>query len=593
MHGHNLVRFATIVIMEFLLNTIINAFEDGIIVIDRDGFITHFNPEAGRITGIPVKDAIGHPAAEILPNARLHIVLKTGIPEVNQEQIISKDLEVVASRVPVFDDQGKVTGAVHFFRDITRVKELTDQNISLKKMQSLLEAIINASEDAISVVDERGIGMMINPAYTRITGLASKDILGKPASEDIAEGESVHMQVLRTCEPVKGAYLKVGPQRKDVMVNVAPVTVDGHLKGSVAVIHDISELKRITEELTKAMRIIRTITAKYTFGDILGESGQMKIAVNLAKKAARIPATVLLRGESGTGKELFAHAIHNASHRKNNQFIRVNCAAIVDNLFESELFGYEEGSFTGARRGGKRGLFEAANSGTFFFDEISELSMNTQAKLLRVLQEKEIVRVGGTKAIPVDVRVIAATHVDLEKAVDENRFREDLYYRLNVMPIMIPPLRQRKGDIKILVHHVIRKLNQDFGRNVAGIDHRTLPILEQYPWPGNVRELENILAQSMIKMRFNESNLLPKHLPDLKDSTDSGPQQGSGNESPHADYVEDGSQRDLRSILESKEREHISGVLSETRGNKAKAARILKISIRNLYNKIEKYDLRI
>jgi len=211
----------------------------------------------------------------------------------------------------------------------------------------------------------------------------------------------------------------------------------------------------------QAKQIIRNLEAKYTFDDIVGSSEILLNAVEKAKIAAETPATVIIRGESGTGKELFAHAIHNASNRRYAQFVRVNCAAISENLLESELFGYEEGAFTGASKGGKVGLFEKANGGTIFLDEIGELSLNTQAKLLRVLQEKEILRVGSNKPKAIDVRIISATNVDLENAILEKKFRQDLYYRLNVVPIDIPPLRKHKSDIPDMVKHLINKYNQE------------------------------------------------------------------------------------------------------------------------------------
>ena len=305
---------------------------------------------------------------------------------------------------------------------IKRGEELTN----LKEVQSMLGAVFNATQDAISVVNKEGKGIMINPAYTKITGLSEKDVLGKPATVDISEGESLHMKVLSTKKPVKGGLLKVGPGRKEVLVNAAPIIVDDELKGSVAVLHDITEMNRLSEELRQAKQIIRKLEAKYTFDDIAGNDVGLLDAVGKARKAADTPATVLLIGESGTGKEIFAHAIHNASERKYNQFVRVNCAALAQSLLESELFGYEEGAFTGAKKGGKKGLFEEADRGTIFLDEIAEISIETQAKLLRVLQEKEIVRVGGIKPISIDVRVIAATNANIQETVKRGKFREDL-----------------------------------------------------------------------------------------------------------------------------------------------------------------------
>ena len=373
-----------------------------------------------------------------------------------------------------------------------------------------------SSNEAISVVDENGNGLMINPAYTRITGLTEKDVIGKPATADISEGESMHFKVLQTKKTFRGVRMKVGPKRKDVVVNVAPVIVNGKVKGSVGVIHDVSEIKALTAELQRARQIIRNLQAKYTFDDIIGNSPQMKLALDQAKIGAKTPATVLLRGDSGTGKELFAHAIHNESDRKNNKFIRVNCAAIAESILESELFGYEEGAFSGAKHGGKKGLFEEANLGSIFLDEIGELSLSMQAKLLRVLQENEIVRVGGTKPISIDVRIIAATNVNLEKAIENHSFRKDLYYRLTRLPIYIPPLKERMEDLPLLVNHIILKINQDYGRNVRGISDDALHVLKQYDWPGNVRELENIIGRTMIYMDMNEEIIQKEHIPNLE-----------------------------------------------------------------------------
>ncbi|WCK55939.1 sigma 54-interacting transcriptional regulator [Aneurinibacillus sp. Ricciae_BoGa-3] len=453
---------------------------------------------------------------------------------------------------------------------------------------SLLQAIIHSSNDAISVVDINGNGLMINPAYTRLTGLSEQDVIGKPADVDISEGESMHLQVLRTGRPVRGVPLKVGPRKKDIMVNVAPIVVDGVLKGSVGVIHDISEIKKLTDELERARRLIRTLEAKYTFEDIIGQSEGMVHAIEQGIKAAQTPATVLLRGESGTGKELFAHAIHNESNRRYNQFVRVNCAAIPETLLESELFGYDEGAFTGARKGGKKGLFEEASGGTIFLDEIGELSMSTQAKLLRVIQEKEIVRIGGGKAISVDVRIIAATHVNLERAIQTGEFREDLYYRINVLPIVIPPLRYRtEEDIHQLVYHLLQKYNLEYGRNVADIDKKALEMLTRYKWPGNVRELENVISRSLISMRFQETIIYPRHLPELS-MADSGPHTADG-----ARWLthlpEEG--RPLNEIMEEVEAQTIHEALTRCNGNKTQAAKQLGLSIRNLYYKIEKYQL--
>jgi PAS domain S-box-containing protein len=468
---------------------------------------------------------------------------------------------------------------VHLFKEKEQlIRELQSETI---KGDVMLKAIIHSSNDAISVVDENGNGILINPAYTRITGLTEEDVLGKPATTDIYKGESMHFHVLKTKKPVRGVKMLVGPKKKEVAVNVAPIIVDGQLKGSVGIIHDMSEIRELTTELQRAKERIRTLEAKYNFDDIVGRSEEMLIAIEQARIAAKTPATVLLRGESGTGKELFAHAIHNESGRKYNHFIRVNCAAISESLLESELFGYEEGAFSGAKRGGKKGYFEEANNGSIFLDEIGELSLSTQAKLLRVLQEREIIRVGGTKPISIQVRIIAATNKNLEQEIRKGNFREDLFYRLNRIPIYIPPLRSRLEDIPLLCDHLIKKINHDYGRNVEGITNEAAELLKRYAWPGNVRELENILGRAIIFMDYSENRIDIKHLSKLGYNFQKNQEQDHPNEASLPLYT----------LVENFEKRIISHILHKHRGNKTKTAKELGVSIRTLYYKMEKYGL--
>jgi PAS domain S-box-containing protein len=466
------------------------------------------------------------------------------------------------------------------------------QDIEVVKMtedaRSLLEAILNSTEDAISVVDENGYGILINPAYTRITGLTEQDVINKPCTVDIAEGESVHMQVLSTKKAVRGISMKVGPNKRPVIVNVAPIMINNELKGSVGVIHDISEIRKLTEELENAKSLIRLMTSKYTFADIIGEGELIKTAIAQAKHAADTPATVLLRGESGTGKELFAHAMHNASSRRDGPFVRVNCAAIAETLQESELFGYVEGAFTGAVKGGRKGYFEEAHGGTIFLDEIGDVNLSVQAKLLRVLQEKEVVRVGGNKPIPINVRVIAATNANLEQRIAEERFREDLYYRVNVFPIFVPPLRGRKEDIPTLTAHFCKKLGREFGRKAAEISPEVIELLMRYDWPGNVRELENVIGRAIISMNYNEEIILPQYVPPLGNSRIKWPNSQLENKGLMLNL--DGT---LDEIMDAVEKSLLQKTLKQTNGNKTMAAKLLGIAIRSLYNKLEKHKLLI
>lgn len=572
--------------MENIIHDLIfNSTDDGMVVINNKGIITLFNKRAEEIMGIKKEEALGKEVSQVIFETRLPLILSTRRTESNQEMVLKNGKKIITTRIPIIEENGRLMGAFAIFKDSMQVVKLAEEITNLKEIQTMLQAIIQSSDNAISVVDEKGIGILINPAYTRITGLTEEQVIGKPATADISEGEeSMHMKVLQTRRPVRGVPMRVGPNKREVIVNVAPIIVQGKLKGSVGVIHDMSEIKALNIELNRARQIIRTLEAKYTFQDIIGKSEEMLLAIEQAILGAKTPATVLLRGESGTGKELFAHAIHNASDRKYNKFVRVNLAAISESLLESELFGYEEGAFSGAKRGGKIGLFEEANNGSIFLDEIGELSANTQAKLLRVLQENEIIPVGGTKPVRINVRVIAATNVNLEKGISNGTFREDLYYRLNRIPIHIPPLRKRREEIPLLCERIIQKINQDYGRSVEGITNDAQAQLIDYDWPGNVRELENILGRAIIFMKNNETLIDVKHLPELKNKY----KNIKDVTKEKAVQIEN---QTLSELVEEYEAEIIQQTLNRLNGNKTLTAKSLGLSVRNLYYKLDKYKL--
>jgi len=564
------------------IQKILDATHDAMIAVDRHGIVTLFNKSAERLTGKKAIDVLGQKVESAIENTRLPIILKTGKSELNQQQPLN-DIIIITNRMPVLDDMGKIIGAIAVFRDISDLIELAEKITNLSEIRETLEATINATQDAISVVDEHGIGILINPAYTKMTGYTERDVIGQDCTFDLAEGESVHKEVIKTGKPVKGKRLKVGLMKKEVIAEAAPIIVKGVLKGSVAIIHDLTEINAIYERLDQAKQIIRNLEAKYTFDDIIGSSEILLNAIEKAKIAAETPATVIIRGESGTGKELFAHAIHNASNRRYSQFVRVNCAAISENLLESELFGYEEGAFTGASKGGKVGLFEKANGGTIFLDEIGELSLNTQSKLLRVLQEKEILRVGSNKPMSIDVRIISATNVDLENAILEKKFRQDLYYRLNVVPIDIPPLRKHKSDIPDMVKNLINKYNQEYGRNVSDISAPAMARIIAYDWTGNVRELENFIGRAMINIKMHEHLLTLSHLPSiLYNPSDDVPQEVQAILS---------TDMNLDNNLKSYEKVLIKSVLTKCNNSREEASKMLGISLRTLYYKIKNLDL--
>lgn len=565
------------------LELILDSTHDAMIAVDINGIITLYNRAAEKLTHFNAEDVLGKNISEVILNTRLPDVMKSGQAELDQNQQLG-NIEIITNRMPVRDNEGQIIGAIAVFRDISEITRLAEKVTNLKQVQSMLSAIINSTQDAISVVDEKGYGLMINPAYSKLTGYYEEDIIGKLSTVDLGDdGESIHLEVLKQKKPITGIKFNVGLNKRDVYVSAAPILSNGELKGSVAVLQDFTETRRLSKQLDQAKQIIRNLEAKYSFDDIKGANPVVINAIEKAKLAAVTPATVLLQGESGTGKELFAHAIHNASDRKHSKFLRVNCMAINEGILESELFGYSGGAFTGALKSGKAGYFEMADGGTIFLDEIGEISLSTQAKLLRVLQEKEIVRVGDSKVIPVNVRVIAATNVNLEKAIEEKKFRKDLYYRLNVIPIQTPSLKEHLDDLKELVIGIIQKQNQGFGRSVESISDEALNMMMKYDWPGNIRELENYVARAMINMRFNERTITKKHLPTIESVTE---------ETYEVREKKNFKGLNLQSKMDAHEKAYIEKVLQHHEGNKVKTAATLEISIRNLYYKINKHGIK-
>ncbi|TVM00237.1 MAG: hypothetical protein CV087_14820 [Candidatus Brocadia sp. WS118] len=341
---------------------------------------------------------------------------------------------------------------------------------------------------------------------------------------------------------------------------------------------------------TQALRreVLELRAQQCTFADepgavIIGNSYQMRAIYNLIKQVAKSPSTtVLIQGESGTGKELVARAVHHLSSRKNGRFVDINCAALTESLLEAELFGYEKGSFTGAITAGKPGLFEVADKGTIFLDEIGEMGVTLQAKLLRILQERQFKRVGGINDIKIDVRVIASTNRNLEEEVESDNFRKDLYYRLKVLPIYIPPLRERKDDIMLLVKHFVHKYNNEFNKNVYHIPPETEKMLLEYKWPGNIRELKNVIERAVL---IAGNGILH---PEIGVTIDL--RKGCAVNTNGMSNVENNEALNIRSLANI-ERQHIQKVLNETSWRRTEAAKILGINRTTLYNKIKEYGL--
>jgi transcriptional regulator with PAS, ATPase and Fis domain len=337
----------------------------------------------------------------------------------------------------------------------------------------------------------------------------------------------------------------------------------------------IKKLQETQKELNIYKEELRqSYQARWYLDDLIGQDSEFIKVKSLAYHLSKTVSNILITGESGTGKELFAHAIHNASSRYLGPFVRINCAALPESLLESELFGYEEGAFTGARKGGKPGKFELANGGTIFLDEIGDMPLTMQTKLLSVLQERVVERVGGTRMITVNVRVIAATNRDLESMVMNKEFRQDLYYRLNVVSLKIPPLRERTADIPIIISELMYRINKKLQTNIYNISARALQLLQGYAWPGNVRELENILERAINLADMNHDKYLSyRNFPSLTDKFSVNRQET------------------LMEAMENLEKEMILKTLKEVNGNKTHAARQLGIHTSALYRKLNKYRL--
>lgn len=417
--------------------------------------------------------------------------------------------------IPV-NARGSVYGAIILYDDITDYKRLQEVNKEL-------DAVIEASSDSIYVTDGEGNTLRINSACERITGLRKDVVIGMNMREIVEKGmisDSCTLEVLRTKSPA--TILQRVKDGKVVIVTGTPLfDENGRIWRVVSSTRDITELNRLKNEIEWERRwkdqyfseLVNTKVEHLSKGNgsFVARSEGMRKIVELAMRVARTDSTVLVMGESGVGKEVITRFIHENSPRRKKAFMKINCAAIPENLLESELFGYEPGAFTGAISKGKNGLIELADGGTLFLDEIGEMPLALQAKLLQVLQDRTFFRVGGAHPIEVDIRIIAATNRDLKKLVAEGKFREDLYYRLNVIPIFIPPLRERPEDIPLLILRFLKQFNSKYGLTRT-FSNEAVDFLMKYSWPGNVRELENVVEQMVVLA--SEDVILPKHLPD-------------------------------------------------------------------------------
>jgi PAS domain S-box-containing protein len=562
------------------LDRLLDAMASGVIAIDREGTIRVFNEAAVRLLGVGKGKAIGRPLLSIVPNSGLVNVLRSGEPETGRPQPIGART-VIADRAPIFRD-GALIGAVSVFQDVTEMEKMSRELDSTRALVRTLEEVLAGAGEWMLVVDANGIVTMISEGYAEFNGTTVAEATGRHVTEVI---ENTRMHVV-----VKTGMAEIGERQtirgRELIVNRIPLRDGDRVIGAYGrvVFKTVEQLRELASKMnlleSKVKYYEEELThlrgARYTFGSIVGAGAAITAAKEEAERASRTDSTVLLRGETGTGKELFAHAIHAAGPRRTGPFIKLNCAAVPAELLESELFGYEEGAFTGARRGGKPGKFELAAGGTLFLDEIGDMPLPMQAKLLRVLQEKEVDRLGGTGTRRIDLRLIAATGRNLEELVGQGTFRADLYYRINVIPIRIPPLRERQEDLRSLSEAFLARLSADTGEPKRRMSAELLDILRAYPWPGNVRELQNGLERA-VAMSPGEV-LSPEHFP--AHLLRSAP--GARKEVPPGSLV---------AIKAEAERSAILSALAAVGGNRTKAAELLRIHRVKLHEKIRRYGI--
>ena len=450
--------------------------------------------------------------------------------------------------------------------------------------KDMLELLLDNTHEGLVICDAAGKILYFNRSYAEMYNMRQGSDFGKNIKEFFPDARIP--VIARTGIAEYGVIHKW--KGKDLVVNRVPIKEGSKVKRVIAQVlfRDIKELKDMNEKVANLKIKIESIgaelrkffQAKYSIDDIIGKSYQTKQLKRQATKYASSLLPILLLGESGTGKELFAQAIHRMSPRADRSFLAINCAAIPKELMESELFGYESGTFTGATRKGKIGKFEMVEGGTIFLDEIGDMPLEMQAKLLRVLEEKQITRLGGSKTIPVDFSLIASTNRNIEDMVEKGTFRSDLFYRINVFVLKIPPLRDRREDVLLIARNIAASSLSDPGKEEVVFSREVESLLMQYDWPGNMREVRNVVNFAMHNLLPHESIIEPKHLP---------PSLFARVEDHYSKPV----LLPLKKGVENREREIIRETLRSTYGNKVMTAKLLGVSRSVLYNKLKKYSL--
>lgn len=569
-----------------MFREIVDSASNGVVMIDTEGTIRIFNQAARKVLAIRKSTLIGQHIKSISEEAwqDMRMILRTGTAQIGKKITIGES-NIIANRTPVIIS-GKTTGVLSIFQDISEYEKFSSELVSFKQLTMQLDAIIESSYDGLYITDGEANTLRVNQAYERISGLKREDLIGRNMRDLVQEGvldRSVTLEVLRLREPVTIMQDIAG--YKHVIVTGNPFfDKNGDISLVVTNVRDITELNQLHLELEET----RKISSRYqeeleglqklraASHELIAKSESFRATLKQAVKVSQVDATVLITGESGVGKSLLARLIHKMSQRNDGPFIKISCGAIPENLMESELFGYEKGAFTGARTGGKAGLLEVGNGGTVFLDEIGELPLNLQVKLLDVLEDKEVTRLGGTTPRSLDLRLITATSRDLKQMVREKNFREDLFFRLNVIPLHIPPLRERKEAIIPLIDHFLQESIEATG-NRKSISPEVYETLVKYPFYGNVRELMNMVERMAILS--DEDVISLKDLP-----------PGVKEKSRISLYGELGESLPLKEALSKFEEEIIREAIS-THGTISKAAQILRVNQSTISRKVKKYNI--
>lgn len=563
---------------------------------DRDGYVLeHIGEEKivsmysslGLCDGYNIREEINGTNA-------LGIALITGEPiqVLGGEHYIQQYHKLTSSACPIKDKNGQILGVLSITGNyelvhphtlgmvvaaaeaIEKEIKLEERNRELKLINERFYQITESIFEGIIRIDSTGSIVSINRFARKLLSFKEEDIIGKDFKYILSSDNRAEIiKGISTCRKYEEEeiYFKTRTGRKKTCIaNVTPIkSINGkELDGAVITLREVKMVHSLVNKIVGA-------NAKFTFNDILGNSDSIRQAIKMASISANTNTTILLQGESGTGKEMFAQAIHNESDRRDYPFVFLNCGAIPRELVSSELFGYIEGAFTGAKRGGHPGKFELADGGTIFLDEIGDMPLDAQVSLLRVLEDRKIVRVGGHDVISIDVRVIAATNKDLSEEVELGNFRKDLFYRINVMTINTPSLRERKEDIRIFIDYFLDKFSKSIGKNLKGVGQSFYKGMVNYNWPGNVRELQNVI-QTVVNVAENNSVLTYKNIPSYI-----RPKELS----------EDSNSKRPLLTLDEIEKSAISKTIQELNGNIAAAAKVLGIGRSTMYRKMKKYNI--